>query len=99
MKYEKTKHEGIFKYNNNKGTHYRVRVYYDDKTREHSKSGFKTLSEAQAYKAITESKLITEGAGILAGRTRTFGQHWESYREYKIKNNDWNKNSIECIWQ
>lgn len=73
MKYKKTKHEGIFSYETNKGPKYRVRITYDDNTQEHSKSGFATMAEAQAYISITESKLILEGANVLGGRKRTIG--------------------------
>ncbi|MGY4105793.1 tyrosine-type recombinase/integrase [Ignavigranum ruoffiae] len=92
MKYEKTKHEGIFSYRTKKGLKYRVRIVYDyDK--EHSKSGFETIAEAQAYKAMQESKLLMHGSGIFKGNKVTFGQQWEKYKKYKIENGDWNLNT------
>lgn len=95
MKYYKTKHEGIMKYETKKGTRYRVRITYDDHTKESSKSGFKTIGEAQAYKALMESKLLQEGSNFIEGERRTFGDQWISYRDYKIRQGLWNKNTIE----
>ena len=94
MKYIKTKHEGIYSYQTKSGKRYRVRIFYDW-NKEHSKSGFESLAEAQAYMRVMQSKLIVSGSGIFKGNTITLKDQWESYKEYKINNKDWNLNTTE----
>ena len=96
MKYIKTKHDGIFSYKTNQGIKYRVRIYYD-MDKEHSKSGFESIAEAQAYKAMQETKLLTNGFEIFKAKKLTFSDHWEKYKAYKIKSNDWNLNTSKNV--
>lgn len=88
MKYKSTKYLGIYSYSTKSGERYRARVFYleNGKQEEISKSGFKTLAEARAFKSNIESKIDADQIGLVTGRGRTFGEQWKAYSTRKINN-------------
>lgn len=101
MKYNATKHENIYSYETKSGaTRYRVRVYYTNpsgKRSEHSKSGFKNIAEAKAYRSTVESKFATGQVNIVAGQNRTLEHQWNDYKQSKISGNLWNLSTLETM--
>lgn len=97
MKYTKVK-DNICSYEVGTGKKYRVRLYYkrSDGTRDEvSKSGFKTIAEAEAYCLYIESTIAQKESDFLTSKYKTFRDHWERYKNMRINNRSWNKLSID----
>lgn len=88
IKWNKTKYPGIFEYETKRGKRYGVRINYSLHSggyHQASRSGFKTLTAAKAYKQRTENE-IEQNQG-LSDRKITLDEWFNEYMEFfKQKN-------------
>ena len=95
MKYTQTKYDGIYSYEVNGKTLYRVRIRYklDNKPKEHSKQGFTSIARARAYKLDIEPKFRKYDGRL--GVKRTLREQWEALKQLKLQGNSWNNSTLE----
>lgn len=97
-KYLNTKHEGIYSYKLKSGKKkYRVRfsTEINGRMEEISKQGFDKLSAASAYKKEMERLADQDMFTLFKERDRTLEQHWNEYKELKVRNGTWNDHTLE----
>ena len=89
IKYNKTKHTGIYSYKTSSGVKYHIRLRYKNsfgEFKEKSKSGFSTITQAKMHKAELHVQ-IKNDLSIIESSNLTFKQWYEEYLD--IKSQSW----------
>lgn len=94
MKYTKTKYPNIFSYELPKGIRYMVRISSrkDGRYKDYSKSGIKSIKDAQKILREFEDKIENYLDDI--DTEITLDEYWEIYSRKKEKTKQWNDTSI-----
>lgn len=96
--YNNTKHEGIYEYKLKSGKKrflVRFSITINGKSEEIWKQGFDKISSASAFKKEIERLADEDRFNIFKERNRTLLSHWEEFKEIKIRNDNWNKHTLE----